>query len=218
MSNVTDSSPSPPPSPTAEVNSLPFAPPHSAALSASAELTGEDKSAIRRLRVALDARFIALVLCDHIPTRTRMLAHLAGSLPAAEYRILRVSVPPQATRSRLISLIAGSADLIDTEGATGTHPCPTAYDLLRRFEADVVCSYTAGRRTLVIFDDAHWLTPAGLHIIHSLSNITAQYDLAVALVLAAATSFGVRLRRPAWRALASRTGAVVRVGVEPAIL
>jgi type II secretory pathway predicted ATPase ExeA len=108
-------------------------------------------------------------------------------------------------------LVAGSANLIETEGATGTYLRPSAYDLLRRFEAD---AYTAGRRTLVIFDDAHLLSPAGLHLIHSLSNITAKDDLAVALVLAAATSFGVRLRRPAWRSLASRTGAVVRVGVE----
>ncbi|MBA3442433.1 MAG: ATP-binding protein [Pyrinomonadaceae bacterium] len=188
-----------------------FAPLHSAALSASAALTGEDESAIRRLHVALDARFIALILSDHRPTRTRLLAHLAGSLPAAEYRVLRVSVPPQATRARLISLIAGSAGLVQPEDATGTYSRTSAYDLLRRFEAEAVRSYTDGRRTLVIFDDAHLLSPAGLHLIHSLSNITAENDLAVALVLAAATSFGERLRRPAWRALASRTGAVVRV-------
>ncbi|MCA1604774.1 MAG: ATP-binding protein, partial [Acidobacteria bacterium] len=214
MPDVTDSLPPPSPSPTAEVNQLSFAPLHSAALSEDVALTGEDNSAIRRLQVALDARFIALILSDHGPTRTRLLAHLAGSLPAAEYRLLRLSVPPQATRSRLTSLISGSAGLIDTEGATGTHARPTAYDLLRRFEAEAVRSYTDGRRTLVIFDDAHLLPAAGLHLIHSLSNITAANDLAVALVLAAATSFGVRLRRPAWRALASRTGAVVRVGVE----
>ncbi len=214
MPDVTDSSQPLWPAATAEVNRIGFAPLHSASAIECAALTGEDNSAIRRLHVALDARFIALILSDHSPARTRLLAHLAGSLPAAEYRILRVSVPPQATRARLISLVAGSADLIETEGATGTYPRRTAYDLLRRFEADAVCSYTAGRRTLVIFDDAHLLSSAGLHLIHSLSNITAKYDLAVALVLAAATSFGVRLRRPAWRALASRTGAVVRVGVE----
>lgn len=191
-----------------------FAPLQSAALSASAELTGEDKSALRRLRVALDARFIALILSDHSPPRTRLLAHLAGSLPAAEYRILRVSVPPQATRSRLTTLIADSAGLVQPEDAIGTYSRTFAYDLLRRLEADAVRSYADGRRTLVIFDDAHLLCPAGLHLIHSLSNITAGCDLALALVLAAATSFGVRLRRPAWRALASRTGAVVRVAVE----
>ncbi len=153
-------------------------------------------------------------MSDHRPARTRLLAHLAGSLPVAEYRVLRVSVPPQATRARLISLIAVKAGLVQTEDATGTYSRPSAYDLLRRFEAEAVRSYTGGRRTLVIFDDAHLLSSAGLHLIHSLSNITAKYDLAVALVLAAATSFSVRLRRPAWRALASRTGAVVRVGGE----
>ncbi|MBA3438431.1 MAG: ATP-binding protein [Pyrinomonadaceae bacterium] len=191
-----------------------FAPLQPASAAGYAELTGEDSKPLRRLRVALDARFIALILSDHGPTRTRLLAQLAGSLPAAEYRFLRVTVPPQATRSHLTTLISGSAGLVQTEDATGTYLHPTAYDLLRRFEADAVCSYTAGRRTLVIFDEAHLLSSAGLHLIHSLSNITAGYDLAVALVLAATTSFGMRLRRPAWRALASRTGAVARVAVE----
>ncbi len=214
MPDLTNSSPPSSPSPIAEVNSLACAPLHSPVLPEYAELTGEDKNALRRLHVALDARFIALILCDQSPTRTCLLAQLAGSLPAAEYRVLRVSVPPQATRSRLTTLIAGSAGLVQTEDATGTYSRPSAYDLLRRFEAEAVRSYTAGRRTLLIFDDAHLLSSAGLHLIHSLSNITAKYDLAVALVLAAATSFGVRLRRPAWRALASRTGAVVRVGGE----
>ncbi len=211
MPDLTDSSQPPSPSPTAAVNPMACAPLQPASATGSAELRGEDESALRRLHVALDARFIALILSDHIPTRTRLLAHLAGSLPAAEYRVLRVSVPPQATRSRLTTLIASSAGLVQPEDATGTYARTSAYDLLRRFEADAIRSYTAGRRTLVIFDDAHLLSSAGLHLIHSLSNITAGYDLAVGLVLAAATSFGVRLRRPAWRALASRTGAVVRV-------
>ena len=87
-----------------------------------------------------------------------------------------------------------------------------AYDLWRRFEADVLRCYAEGRRTLLIFDDAHLLSAAGMHFLHALSNITtAGHDLAVPLVLAANTSFAVRLRRPAWRALASRTGAIVRL-------
>ena len=214
MPDVTDSSPPPSPAATAEVDSLACAPPRSAALSQDVELTAQESSAMRRLRVALEARFIALVLSDQSATRTRLLEHLAGSLPTAEYRILRVSVPPQVTRARLTSLIAASAHLIQPADATGAYSHPSADDLLRSFAADALLSYADGQRTLVIFDDAHLLSPAGLHLIHSLSNITAESDLAVALVLAAATSFGVRLRRPAWRALASRTGAVVRVGVE----
>ncbi|MCP9496555.1 MAG: ATP-binding protein [Pyrinomonadaceae bacterium MAG19_C2-C3] len=183
-------------------------------MSKGSALTTEEETAMRRLRVALEARFIALVLCDHNPTRTRLLARLARSLPADEYRVLQVRVPQAATRSRITSLIMSSIVLTESAGSINLCSRLSAYDLFRRFEADVAKSYRDGQRTLVIFDDAHLLPPAGMHLVHALSNITAGYDLAVPLILAATTSFAVRWRRPAWRALASRTGAVVRVGVE----
>lgn len=176
------------------------------------EPTVEIAAAMRRLSAALESRFIALVLSDDRLTRTRFLEHLAHSLPADEYRVLPVSVPPRATRKQLTSLMAESAGLVEAEKGKNTRsPLLSTHDAGRRFELDVVKCYAGGQRTLLIFNDAHLLTPAGLHLIHALSNITAGYDLAVPIVLAAETSFAARLRRPAWRALASRTGAVVRL-------
>jgi len=217
MLDVTHSLPAQSPSAVAEVNASPFSafgsgsqPPDELALT---EPTIEITGAVRRLHLALEARFITLVLSDDSPTRKGFLARLEYSLPADEYRILPVSVPPTATRKQITNLIAESANPLEAEKSRSSGlPLRSAYDLGRRFEVDVVKSYAAGRRTLLIFDDAHLLTPDGLHLIHALSNITAGgYDLAVPLVLAAETSFAARLRRPAWRALASRTGAVVRL-------
>ncbi len=199
------------PATAAEVNASPYTAFQFDSSSTHTEIAGEITTAIRRLRVALEARFIALVLSDDSRTRARLLTQLTQSLPAREYRILSVQVPPLATRRRLTGLIACSAGLVEPEEDRTTCSPLAAYDLWRRFEVDVVRSYATGQRTLVIFNDAELLSPAGLHLIHSLSNITAGYDLAVSLILAAETSFAVRLRRPAWRALASRTGAIVRV-------
>lgn len=211
MLDVTKGLQSPTPSATAALKASPFTAFEFDSSSTRPEPTVEITTAVRRLRVALEARFIALVLSDDNCTRTRLITQLTQSLPAREYRILSVHVPPMATRKRLTSLVAGSAGLVEPEAGRNTCSPLSAYDLWRRFETDVVKSYATGRRTLVIFNDAERLSPAGLHLIHSLSNITAGYDLAVPLILAAEISFAARLRRPAWRALASRTGAIVRV-------
>jgi len=216
MLDVTQCLPTQSSSATAEVNALPFS-----AFGFDSQLTDElalteptikITGAVRRLHVALEARFIALVLSDDNHIRTNFLVQLTQSLSADEYRILPIIVPPTATRKQLTSLMAKNANPVETEkGRSTCSPLPSAYDLGQRFEADVLKSYAEGRRTLLIFDDAHLLTSTGLHFIHALSNITAEYDLAVPLILAAGTSFAARLRRPAWRALASRTGAVVRL-------
>ncbi len=181
-------------------------------LSAQTDVTAEDQLALRRLSAALDSRFIALVLSDQADTRTRLLDSFILTLPAEEHRILSVSVPRSATHAQMTTLITRAAGLIAQGSEGDVRSRLAAYDMWRSFEADVLRCYAAGRRTLIIFDDAHLLSAAGMHLIHALSNITTvDHDLAVPIVLAANNSFAVRLRRPAWRALASRTGAIVRL-------
>lgn len=188
--------------------------PQEDAASARTDVTCTDKVILRRLHVTLDARCIALVLSDEASARTRLLNSFTRSLPAAEYRVLWVSVPPCATRASLTRLVAGAATLPGERSSVSAGSSLPAYNLLRRFEADAVRSHMEGQRTLVVIDDAQLLSADGMHFVHTLSNITAENDLAVALVLAAAPSFARRLRRPTWSALASRTGAVIRLSHE----
>lgn len=75
------------------------------------------------------------------------------------------------------------------------------------FQHYLIAEYSAGRRTLLIVDEAQNLSPASLEALRMLSNINADKDQLLQIILVGQPQLRETLRRPEMRQLAQRVSA-----------
>lgn len=106
--------------------------------------------------------------------KTTLLQHLLRSM-APEVRVGLIS-NPVASREELIRWILMSLDL-------PSRPEETYVDLFARFQTFVLEEFAAGRRVILIFDEAQNLDRSALEELRMLTNINTGRDVLLQLVL-----------------------------------
>ncbi|MBA3715517.1 MAG: hypothetical protein H0W76_24175, partial [Pyrinomonadaceae bacterium] len=81
----------------------------------------------------------------------------------------------------------------------------------REFEAYCGRQYGAGKRVLLLIDDAHHLRLTTMRVLHSLSTIVVANDLAVGMVMVGRGEIVKRMQTVKWRAFESRIGLRMRI-------
>ena len=87
----------------------------------------------------------------------------------------------------------------------------TYVDLYARFEEHLVAEYAAGRRVVLIFDEAQNLTAESLEEIRMFTNINTGADELLQVVLVGLPELRDRILRPAQRAFAQRVTAAFHI-------
>ncbi len=150
----------------------------------------------RRIDSALDARALALVTGDAADLRAELMQTLYRRYSVhPDYAPALIETPTGGSDAALLRLIAKGVGLI---------PKRMRYDSWRDFHQYVATQYTAGRRVLLLFDNAQLMTSAELRLLHALSTICIKDDLAVQVVIAGETRLARRLQQERWKALWSR--------------
>lgn len=128
--------------------------------------------------------------------KTTLIRHLLNHLPAG-FTVGLVAGPHRETAGILAwaSLALG----LPYEGLSGL----ALYDAFQRF---LIKEYGAGRRVLLIIDEAQSLAPDDLEALRMLSNMNADKDQLVQIILVGQTQFRDMLRRPELLQFAQRVG------------
>lgn len=126
--------------------------------------------------------------------KTTLVRHLLNHLPAS-LSVGLVAGPHRDTAGMLewASLALG----LPYEGLSGL----ALYDALQRF---LVKEYGAGRRVLLIVDEAQSLTPDDLEVLRMLSNLNADKDQLLQIILVGQSQFRDLLRQPHMQPFAQR--------------
>ena len=85
-----------------------------------------------------------------------------------------------------------------------TEPSDSYVDLFARFEEHLVAEYAAGRRVVLIFDEAQNLTAESLEDLRMFTNINSGTDELLQVVLVGLPELREMVLRPALRAIAQR--------------
>jgi len=157
-----------------------------------------------RTHAALDARSLVLVVDDDREQRAEFVRHLyrTYATEADDYTPVLVTTPVQGSDAQLMRLIAA---------AVGLPMVRTRYRLWSNFEVYCRTQYASGKRVLLLFEDAHLMSGAMLRLLHALSTIIVQNDLAIGMVIIGRDELIIKLKRPSRRALWSRIGARIRL-------
>jgi type II secretory pathway predicted ATPase ExeA len=156
-----------------------------------------------RISSALDARSLVLVVDDEEQRRAEFIRDLYRTYTnKSGYLPVIVRTPVQGSDVQLMRLIAVGV---------GLAPVRTRFALWRNFEVYCKQKYEQGKRMLLIFEDAHLMKGEMLRLLHALSTITIENDLAVQMILIGRNDLATKLKHPSHRALWSRTGARVKL-------
>ncbi|PLL10760.1 ATPase [Tabrizicola sp. TH137] len=93
----------------------------------------------------------------------------------------------------------------------GAEPGDTYVDLYARFEEHLVAEYAAGRRVVLVFDEAQNLTAESLEEIRMFTNINTGTDELLQVVLVGLPELRERILRPGLRAIAQRVTAAFHI-------
>lgn len=126
--------------------------------------------------------------------KTTLIRHLLNHLPAS-LTVGLVAGPHRQTAGVLEWASLGLG--LPYEGQSGL----ALYDAFQRF---LIKEYGAGRQVLLIIDEAQSLAPEGLEVLRMLSNINADKDQLLQIILVGQTQFRDMLQRPDQQQFAQR--------------
>lgn len=128
--------------------------------------------------------------------KTTLIRHLLNHLPA-DLSVGLVAGPHRETAGVLewAALALG----LPYEGVSGL----ALYDAFQRF---LIKAYGAGQRVLLIIDEAQSLAPDDLEVLRMLSNINADKDQLLQIILVGQSQFRDLLQRPELQQFAQRIG------------
>ena len=78
------------------------------------------------------------------------------------------------------------------------------HERLKQLQEKAISLHTAGRRMVVIIDEAHFLKADALHILRTLSNLETEHEKLVTVLLIAENSLTRRLNNPSYASLRGR--------------
>ncbi len=157
----------------------------------------------QRLEWTLRSRALVLLLEDDEGVRASVIRDLDRRYQQSrDYTPALVTVPERGTDTAFVRQIAA---------AVGLTPQRSRYHLFQEFEAYCGRQYAAGKRVLLLIDDAHHLRLTTMRVLHSLSTIVVANDLAVGMVMVGRSELVKHLQQERWRAFESRIGLRMRL-------
>ncbi|MEM1344847.1 MAG: AAA family ATPase [Pseudomonadota bacterium] len=118
--------------------------------------------------------------------KTTLVRHLINEMP--DDRVVGLVSNMQEGRGDLLHWVMMSLDQDFEQGAY--------VENFRRFQEQVIENYAEGRRTVLIFDEAQNMSTTSLEELRMLSNINADKDELLQIVLVGQPQLRDRLRRP----------------------
>ncbi|WP_349294632.1 AAA family ATPase (plasmid) [Thioclava sp. 'Guangxiensis'] len=160
----------------------------------------QHKRAITILRYGLMSRAPVTMISGEIGAGKTTLVQALLRETGAEQRVGLIS-NAQGGRGELLQWILNAFDANDREG-------PQDYvALFQRFQDFLLAEYSAGRRAVLIIDEAQNLSAEGLEEVRMLTNINANKDELIQLVLVGQPELREIVRAPNMRQLAQRVTA-----------
>ncbi|GAB4316354.1 MAG: ExeA family protein [Candidatus Sumerlaeia bacterium] len=166
-----------------------------------------EKAYSRMMRCIEDDISIGMTLAPSGTGKTFLTQILLADLDRERYLPVLILVYPGMTRAAL--LVELFREL------TGEAPPPrmTAGKLIGRIQDEIIALHRAGRKLVVIIDEAHFLRADCLHILRTLSNIEIPEKKLVTVLLFGEEVFQGKLEKPQFRSVLSR--AFVRADLRP---
>lgn len=146
---------------------------------------------------------ITLITGDVGAGKTTLLHQLLKSLPAG----LRIGLIANAhgDRGELLRWVLMALD-------QPTNPTDTYVDLFERFQKYLIAEYAAGGRVVLIFDEAQNMSRESLEELRMFTNINANKDQLLQLILVGQPELRDMLRRPDLRQFAQRISSAFHLG------
>lgn len=135
--------------------------------------------------------------------KTTLLHHLLRTLPAG----LRIGLIANAhgDRGELLRWVLMALD-------QPTMPTDTYVDLFERFQKYLISEYAAGGRVVLIFDEAQNMSRESLEELRMFTNINANKDQLLQLILVGQPELRDLMRRPDLRQFAQRVSSAFHLG------
>ncbi len=139
----------------------------------------------------------ALILLTGVSGTGKTLASqvVLRSLVQSTYQPAFVFVFPGMGRGALLASILAEIEI---------KPARFVQDRLAQIQEHALLLYEAGRRLVIIIDEAHFLKADALHILRTLSNLETEQEKLVTVLLVAEQSLSRRLRAPSYASLRGR--------------
>lgn len=152
----------------------------------------------KMMRCIEDDISIGMTLAPSGTGKTFLTQILLSELDRERYLPVLVLVYPGMTRTSL--LVELFREL------TGEAPAPklTAAKLIIRVQDEIIALHRAGRKLVVIIDEAHFLRADCLHILRTLSNIEIPEKKLVTVLLFGEEVFQQKLAKPQFKSVLSR--------------
>ena len=166
--------------------------------------TRQHEEAVIKIRCGVEDGHALILLAGPSGTGKTLVSQVAcRSLPPADYAPVLVGVHPGMGKGALLGAMASELDI----------PAPARYTsrLLHQIQERAVALHEAGRRPVIVIDEAHFLKSDALHILRTLSNLETETEKLVTVLLVAEDGFLRRLRSPAHASLRGRITFLIRL-------
>ncbi|MFH1215423.1 MAG: AAA family ATPase [Pseudomonadota bacterium] len=160
--------------------------------------TRQHEEALVKIRIGIADSHALILLSGVSGTGKTLLSQLAvRDLDRSRFKPVIVPVYPEMGKGMLLSQILVEADQ-EEQKARLTH------DRLNLLQEKALALHAAGKRLVVVIDEAHFLKADALHILRTLSNLETEKEKLVTVLLVAEESLSRRLNNPSYASLRGR--------------
>lgn len=155
------------------------------------------EKALVKIRIGIEDRHALILLTGASGTGKTLVSQiLFRDLDPSRYEPIFVLVYPGMGKGALLGAILNELGMREKRGYVNAR--------LELLQEKALALHSAGRRLVVIIDEAHFLKADALHILRSLSNLETEEEKLVTVLLVSEESIRRRLRAPSYASLRGR--------------
>lgn len=162
---------------------------------------GQLAGALTRLQQLLYTREVGVVVGEAGTGKSTLIESLLEEIPLTRYRVIHLPIPQSKTRELYRALAT----------ALGVNTSWFGADAVKVLDLLTFSFQESHRPNLLLIDEAHLLTPAGLNELRLLTNARVKQELLITLMLFGQPALTSTLKLPAMIPFAQRIGVWVNL-------
>ncbi len=142
---------------------------------------------------------LGLVVAESGMGKSLLGQKLLVNLNENQYQSALVLVTPEMSRTNFLKELC-----FELTGDENIFDVRDSHTIIKYLQNEVIDLYDKGKKTVIIIDEAHFLSSKSLHTLRTLSNIEVPERKLITCILLAEKSFLKRLKHNSYRSLDSR--------------